>query len=159
MTLYGPGIAFGAPSSGSVVLTRSALGPGGREHVGLRQLERDLVIAGQPGLVDDGPSDELHERIRQLRHREAFGRHMNHAVRRQAQLHRAGLSGAANRHAFLRVAADLNRIGTIGVVGGVGRCLSRRRLQLRSVFPHDERQNLLLFLLVVQGQLPPFREQ
>ena len=28
MTLYGPGIAFGAPSSGSVVLTRSALGPG-----------------------------------------------------------------------------------------------------------------------------------
>src|SRR5215471_20052485 len=25
MTLYGPGIAFGAPSSGSVVLTRSAL--------------------------------------------------------------------------------------------------------------------------------------
>src|SRR5579862_3140 len=29
MTLYGPGIAFGAPSSGSVVLTRSLfLGPG-----------------------------------------------------------------------------------------------------------------------------------
>src|SRR5262250_2660699 len=28
ITLYGPGIAFGAPSSGSVVLTRSALGPG-----------------------------------------------------------------------------------------------------------------------------------
>src|SRR3954467_14290008 len=28
MTLYGPGIAFGAPSSGSVVLTRSARGPG-----------------------------------------------------------------------------------------------------------------------------------
>src|SRR4029079_1327918 len=28
MTLYGPGIAFGAPSSGSVVLTRSALRPG-----------------------------------------------------------------------------------------------------------------------------------
>src|SRR5580765_8550342 len=28
MTLYGPAIAFGAPSSGSVVLTRSALGPG-----------------------------------------------------------------------------------------------------------------------------------
>src|SRR5207248_11587574 len=28
MTLYGPGIAFGAPSRGSVVLTRSALGPG-----------------------------------------------------------------------------------------------------------------------------------
>src|SRR5258708_333776 len=28
MTLYGPGIAFGAPSIGSVVLTRSALGPG-----------------------------------------------------------------------------------------------------------------------------------
>src|SRR5215467_14473021 len=27
-TLYGPGIAFGAPSSGNVVLTRSALGPG-----------------------------------------------------------------------------------------------------------------------------------
>src|SRR4051794_24898264 len=28
LTLYGPGIAFGAPSSGSVVLTRSALRPG-----------------------------------------------------------------------------------------------------------------------------------
>src|SRR5436190_2185871 len=28
MTLYGPGIAFGAPWSGSVVLTRPALGPG-----------------------------------------------------------------------------------------------------------------------------------
>src|SRR4026209_1723278 len=28
MTLYGPGIAFGAPSSGSVVLTRSFLGAG-----------------------------------------------------------------------------------------------------------------------------------
>src|SRR5436190_24393034 len=28
MTLYGPGIALGAPSSGSVVLTRSFLGPG-----------------------------------------------------------------------------------------------------------------------------------
>src|SRR5689334_4823946 len=28
MTLYGPGIAFGAPSSGSVVRTKSALGPG-----------------------------------------------------------------------------------------------------------------------------------
>src|SRR5438552_13251286 len=28
MTLYGPGVAFGAPSSGSVVLTRSALGAG-----------------------------------------------------------------------------------------------------------------------------------
>src|SRR5213078_3879611 len=28
MTLYGPGIAFGAPSSGSVVLTKSAAGPG-----------------------------------------------------------------------------------------------------------------------------------
>src|SRR5207247_5642880 len=28
MTLYGPGIAFGAPSSGSVVLTSSAPGPG-----------------------------------------------------------------------------------------------------------------------------------
>src|SRR5216110_870610 len=28
MTLYGPEIAFGAPSSGSVVRTRSALGPG-----------------------------------------------------------------------------------------------------------------------------------
>src|ERR1700751_5362252 len=28
ITLYGPGIAFGAPSSGSVVLTRSVLGPG-----------------------------------------------------------------------------------------------------------------------------------
>src|SRR4051794_29204322 len=28
LTVYGPGIAFGAPSSGSVVLTRSALGPG-----------------------------------------------------------------------------------------------------------------------------------
>src|SRR6185436_9126332 len=28
MTLYEPGIAFGAPSSGSVVLTRSALRPG-----------------------------------------------------------------------------------------------------------------------------------
>src|SRR3954469_25870648 len=28
VTLYGPGIAFGAPSSGSVVLTRSALRPG-----------------------------------------------------------------------------------------------------------------------------------
>src|ERR1700704_3008931 len=27
-TLYGPGIAFGAPSRGSVVLTRSAPGPG-----------------------------------------------------------------------------------------------------------------------------------
>src|SRR5262245_27206969 len=27
MTLYGPGIAFGAPSSGSVVLTRSAWPP------------------------------------------------------------------------------------------------------------------------------------
>src|SRR5205823_3774947 len=29
MTLYGPGIAFGAPSSGSVVLTRSVAGAGG----------------------------------------------------------------------------------------------------------------------------------
>src|SRR5436190_6117380 len=28
VTLYAPAIAFGAPSSGSVVLTRSALGPG-----------------------------------------------------------------------------------------------------------------------------------
>src|ERR1700745_1520825 len=33
MTLYGPGIAFGAPSSGRVVLTRSLfLGPGARAN-------------------------------------------------------------------------------------------------------------------------------
>src|SRR6478736_420128 len=71
LTLYGPGIAFGAPSSGSVVLTRSALRPGpwaNDTHAVrtnavvsadfMRRSVADATTAGARGSRRDRPSRE-----------------------------------------------------------------------------------------------------